>query len=105
MYMMLFLYVDFLIDVWIGSNLSNISGLKYIDIDGITQADGGLVIPLPYNQYMPVFITPLSTNSEMLYTVNILDAGGRWYTNFKQYQTGEYINQKQVKARVWYLPR
>lgn len=87
------------------SNLSNISGLRYIDIGGLTQVDGGLVIPLDYNQYIPVFITPLSTNSEILYIVNILDAGGTWYTNFKQYQTGECLNQKQVRARVWYLPK
>lgn len=87
------------------SNLSNISGLKYIDIEGLTQHDGGLILPLPYNQYIPVFITPLSANAEILYIVNILDAGGTWYTNFKQYKTGEFLDQKQVRARVWYLPK
>ena len=98
---------DFLFNLTIPvySNLSNISGLKYIDIEGLTQHDGGLILPLPYNQYIPVFITPLSANAEILYIVNILDAGGTWYTNFKQYKTGEFLDQKQVRARVWYLPK
>ena len=74
-----------------------------MDMDGLTQVDGGLYINLDHSKYIPIFVVPLCFSADLLFTVNLLDTGTKWYLNFKQYQTGEYLNQKHVKARVYYV--